>query len=38
MIEDEIVDTIWTDRDTDLIVQCIMDKKLGLEDVDELSQ
>jgi len=37
-IEDSIVDTTWEEKDTDLVVQYQIDKKLKLESVDELSQ
>lgn len=36
MIEDEIVPTEFTDKDYDIIAQYLIDKKLGLEGVDEL--
>ena len=36
-LEDQIVETSWTDRDYDCLVDYILDKKLGLESVDELS-
>jgi len=37
-IENFIVETIWGEKDTDLVVQYIIDKKLKLESVDELYQ
>ncbi len=37
-IEKSIVETMWKDKDTDIIVQYEIDKKLKLESVDELSQ
>ncbi len=37
-ITESIVETSWEDKDTDLVVQYKMDKKLNLESVDELSQ
>ena len=35
--EELIVPTTCTDKDTDIIVQAKIDKELGLQDVDELS-
>lgn len=35
-LESEIVETEWTDKDYDYIVDYIIDKKLGLKNVDEL--
>jgi len=37
-IENDIVETTWEDKDTDLVVQYQIDKKLNLESVPELSQ
>lgn len=37
-IEDSIVETTWEEKDTDLVVQYQLYKKLKLESVDELSQ
>ncbi len=37
-LEDLTVDTVWEDRDSDIVVQYQIDKKLNLESVDELSQ
>ncbi len=37
-IEKSVVETTWEDKDTDLVVQYQIDKKLHLESVDELSQ
>jgi len=37
-IENSIVETTWEDKDTDLLVQYQIDKKLKLESIDELSQ
>ena len=37
-IEDSIVETTWEEKDTDLVVQYQIYKKLNLESVDELSQ
>ena len=36
-LEDETVQTEWNDRDTDIVIQYRIDKKLGLEDESELS-
>ncbi len=37
-IEELIVPTTWEEKDTDLVVQYQIDKKLKLESVNELSQ
>ncbi len=37
-MDELVVPTTWDDKDTDLVVQYQMDKKLKLESVDELSQ
>ena len=37
-IDNLIVETIWGEKDMDLVVQYKIDKKLKLESVDELSQ
>lgn len=37
-LEESIVETTWEEKDTDLVVQYQIDKKLNLESVDELSQ
>jgi len=33
---ENVVNTTWEDKDTDLVVQYIIEKKLKLESVDEL--
>ena len=35
-IENMLVPTTWEDRDTEIVVQSIIDKKMGLETVDKL--
>ena len=37
-IEDLIVETTWTDRDNDIVVQAQIDEELGLKGTDELEQ
>ena len=36
-IKNSIVDTTWNQKDTDIVVQHYIDKKLKLEPVEELS-
>ena len=35
-LSDEVVPTKWTDRDTDIVVQSIIDDELGLKPVTKL--
>ena len=35
-LEDEIIPSTWEDRDNDIVVQSIIDRKLGLEPKYEL--
>ena len=37
-LEDEIIPTEFTDKDYDIIAEYIIDKKLGLKSVDELTK
>ena len=38
ILEELVTPTIWEDKDTDLVVQYKIDKKLNLESVNELTQ